>query len=128
MPPILLKMAKDWCAAQKQPSYAWFFDRQLPGDNCGAWHSSDLWYWFGTLSNCWRPMEHKDHALSDQMVQYLLNFVRTGDPNGGNLPQWLPMGREQKKVMRFGEAKTHMCSPKLTRLIWTMLTNKAVGE
>ena len=61
-------MGKDWCAAQKINSYAWFFDRQLPGDDCGAWHSSDLWYWFGTLPNCWRPMEQKDYDLRGSLI------------------------------------------------------------
>lgn len=77
MPLFLYKMAGDWCrteAAQNSPAnYEWFFDRQLPGDNCGAWHSSDLWYWFSTLDHCWRPFTAKDKVLSSQMVSYLTN-------------------------------------------------------
>ena len=75
-PPILQSMTRKWISAREKPSYTWYFDRMLPGDSCGAWHSSDLWYWFGTLENCWRPMEDKDFALSDQMTDYLCNFVR----------------------------------------------------
>jgi para-nitrobenzyl esterase len=81
MPPILYSMAKNWCQVQTTPAYGWYFDRQLPGDKNGAWHSSDLWYWFGTLENCWRPMTEKDQALSDRMTDYLCSFVKTGDPN-----------------------------------------------
>ena len=125
MPPILFSMAKKWCNAQEKPSYAWFFDRMLPGDNNGAWHSSDLWYWFGTLANCWRPMEEKDYALSEQMVSYLCNFVRSGDPNGKGLPHWAPAG---SKAMCLGEQPAHMGKPNLLKLIRIMLTNKAVGE
>ncbi|MBR6789232.1 MAG: carboxylesterase family protein [Oscillospiraceae bacterium] len=128
MPPIMQKMSRDWCAAQKVSSYTWFFDRQLPGDDNGAWHSSDLWYWFGTLENCWRPMTDKDRALSDLMTDYLCNFVKTGDPNGEGLPQWLPSGSDQKKVMCMGEKDAAMDKPNLFKLIKTMLTNKAVGE
>ena len=128
MPPILLGMARDWCAAQKTPSYAWYFDRQLPGDQNGAWHSSDLWYWFGTLDNCWRPMEEKDRALSAMMCGYLCNFARTGNPNGGGLPQWAAADGAGKQVMRMGEEAAHMGRPNLLRMIFTMLTNKAVGE
>ena len=129
MPPILQKMAKDWCAAQNKASYVWYFDRQLPGDDCGAWHSSDLWYWFGTLENCWRPMEEKDYRLSNQMTDYLCNFVCSGDPNeGSGLPVWQPVGPDQKRVLRLGEKKTHMCKPSVVKMIKTMLTNKAVGE
>ena len=122
---LIQKMAVDWCAAQKIPSYGWFFDRKLPGDDNGAWHSSDLWYWFGTLDNCWRPMTEKDYALSDQMTAYLCAFVRSGDPNGGGLPQWEPAG---DKVMRFGEGDLRMGKPGRLKLLYTMLTNKAVGE
>ena len=125
MPPMIYKMGKDWCAAQKKPSYAWFFDRQLPGDDNGAWHSSDLWYWFGTLENCWRPMEAKDFDLSRQMVDYLLNFCKYGDPNGSGLTAWIPGGRQ---VLCLGEAPTHMGKASYAKLVKTMLTNKAVGE
>ena len=129
MPPILNKMAKDWCAAQPAPSYAWYFDRQLPGDDNGAWHSSDLWYWFGTLENCWRPMEQKDRDLSEEMVRYLCNFAKSGDPNCGDaVPAWQPAGKDQKQVIRLGEGATAMGNPAMLKMIYTMLTNKAVGE
>jgi len=124
-PPMLQGMAKKWLAAREKPSFAWFFDRMLPGDNHGAWHSSDLWYWFGTLSNCWRPMTRSDWDLSDLMVSYLCNFAATGDPNGEGLPQWIPAGNQ---VMCMGEKSPHMGNPKMLKLIHTMLTNKAVGE
>ena len=125
MPPMIYKMAKDWCAAQDQKSYAWFFDRRLPGDDNGAWHSSDLWYWFGTLENCWRPMTEKDFDLSNQMTDYLTNFCKYGDPNGAGLAAWIPAG---KRVLCLGEEKTHMGKASMAKLIYTMATNKAVGE
>ncbi len=129
MPPILYSMAKKWCSVQDVPSYTWYFDRQLPGDENGAWHSADLWYWFGTLDRCWRPMTQKDRELSSQMVSYLCNFVRKGNPNqGGVLPTWIASDKTQKRVLRLGEKKTHMCKPKMSKMIHTMLTNKAVGE
>ena len=128
MPPFIFSMARNWCAEQRQPSYAWFFDRKLPGDNNGAWHSSDLWYWFGTLKNCWRPMERKDYDLSDQMTDYLCNFVKTGDPNSGGLPVWQPAGKKQSMVLRLGEGQTRMGKPNMGKLWFTALTNKAVGE
>lgn len=132
MPPIIFKMSRDWCNAQagqgKQASFSWFFDRQLPGDDRGAWHSSDLWYWFGTLENCWRPMTDKDYALSALMTDYLTNFAKTGDPNGDGLPKWEPAGPSSKKVNRLGEGDPHMGRVGMPGLIKTMLTNKAVGE
>ena len=128
MPPILHSMAKKWCAAQNGKGYVWHFDRQLPGDEHGAWHSADLWYWFGTLPNCWRPMKEKDYALSEQMVDYLCSFVRSGDPNGGDRPRWLPSSKGQPRVLTLGEQETAMRKPSLLKMIHTMFTNKAVGE
>ena len=129
MPPIIHAMAKNWCAGQEKPSYTWFFERQLPGDDNGAWHSSDLWYWFGTLENCWRPMEDSDRALSDQMTDYLCNFVRTGNPNhSGKLPTWIASDKSQPRVLRLGGKTTRMGKPSALKMIATMLTNKSVGE
>ena len=125
MPPILFSMAKDWCAAQPLPGYAWYFDRMLPGDDHGAWHSSDLWYWFGTLANCWRPMEKKDYDLSSLMTDYLCNFARTGNPNGQDLPRW---NNAASGAMLLGEQDARMGKPSTAKMIFTMLTNKAVGE
>ena len=128
MTPILFNMSQKWCSAQTQ-GYTWHFNRKLPGDNNGAWHSSDLWYWFGTLPNCWRPMEEKDYQLSAQMINYLCNFARTGNPNDAStLPEWKPSSRKQKQVLCFGENTTCMKKPRMLKMIFTMLTKKSVGE
>ena len=128
-PPMLQGMAKSFMSARETASYTWYFDRMLPGDNCGAWHSSDLWYWFGTLPNCWRPMTEKDYELSEQMTDYLCNFCKTGNPNNtGALPQWVASDKHQKKALRLGEDQPHMGKASMAGLVWTLLTNKAVGE
>ena len=141
MPPFLYSMGKKWATKNKVTSYGWFFDRKLPGDDNGAWHSSDLWYWFGTLDRCWRPMTEKDYKLSNEMVAYLMSFVKTGNPNQGTgcsgncatcvshsgLPMWEPVNASGK-LMRFGEGSTRMGKASMIKLIKTMLTNKAVGE
>ena len=141
MPPILYNMSKKWSDAQSTPAYTWYFNRQLPGDTNGAWHSSDLWYWFGTLANCWRPWEDKDYDLSNQMVNYLCNFAASGNPNcPGSLPNipnpadtpalpvWADAKSARKKVLCIGEGPTTMKKPSKFKMLHTMLTNKAVGE
>ena len=83
-----------WCQARLNsghaPAWHYYFVRQLPGDDAGAFHSSELWYTFGTYGRCWRPMTDGDAALSGQMLDYWTNFMKTGDPNGGGLPRWEP--------------------------------------
>ena len=128
VPALLHRACKDCARTQEKKSYAWYFDRRLPGDGKGAWHSSDLWYWFGTLPNCWRPMTEKDYDLSRQMTDYLANFCKYGDPNGGGLAAWLPMVKGQRKVLCLGEGQTRMGRPDVTRLVKNTLTSKAKGE
>ena len=123
--PMLFSLAKKWCAAQETPSFTWLFDRRLPGDDRGAWHSSDLWYWFGTLDNCWRPMEQKDYDLSEQMTDYLTNFAKSGNPNGQELPVWDLAG---KGTLRMGEGETGMGKVSLLKLWYNLFANKSVGE
>lgn len=125
MPPILYSMATKWCKLQEDvPSYSWYFERMLPGDKHGAWHSSDLWYWFGTLRNCWRPFTQKDYALADDMTTYLTNFAKTGDPNDDRLVSW----ESGKESIILGGERNKMGNPSKLKMTWTMLTNHAPGE
>ena len=123
--PMLYSLAKKWCAAQEKPSYTWLFDRKLPGDDRGAWHSSDLWYWFGTLGSSWRPMEQKDYDLSDQMTDYLTNFAKSGNPNGEGLPTWDSAGHG---TLRIGEGETGMGKVSQMKLWYNLFAHMSFGE
>ncbi len=126
-PPVLYSMAKGYGKGSLPALYVYHFDRMLPGDKNGAWHSADLWYWFGTLKNCWRPMEQKDYDLSDKMTTYLCNFAKNGHPRGENEAEWTSHF-DSKKTMILGEGECRMDNPSVLKMTATMLTNKAVGE
>jgi len=64
------------------PAYVYYFDRKLPGDDAGAFHSAELWYMFHTLGRSWRPMEKHDFDLSEKMMDFWTNFAKSGNPNG----------------------------------------------
>lgn len=83
----------------KNPSYVYYFTRQLPGDDAGAFHSAELWYMFGTLERCWRPMTEEDRALSGRMLDYWTNFMKSGEPNGAGLPEWRPYKKDDAFIM-----------------------------
>ena len=125
MPPLLYSMAKKWCKKQNSPAYLWFFERQLPGDDHGAWHSADLWYWFGTLENGWRPFTEKDKALSEEMTDRLCEFARTSNPNTPSNVEWKAGG---KKALVLGDKETALGTPSSLKLWVTMFTNEAPGE
>ena len=125
IPPILYSMSKKWCRAQSTPSYLWFFERNLPGDDHGAWHSADLWYWFGTLDNGWRPFTDLDRALSREMVDRLCAFARSGEPNTTDYVEWHSGG---KLALILGDNPTKESNPSALKLWVTMFTNEAPGE
>jgi para-nitrobenzyl esterase len=56
-----------------------------------AWHSSEMWFTFGSLSDGvppWRHWRPEDHRLADRASTYWANFIASGDPNGEELPVW----------------------------------------
>lgn len=74
----------------RKPAYVYCFSRALPGDESGAFHSSELWYVFGTLKRCWRPFTDADFALSDKISDYWTNFVKFGNPDAKSESDWKP--------------------------------------
>ncbi|MDR3119725.1 MAG: carboxylesterase family protein [Clostridiales bacterium] len=84
----------------RKPSYVYYFMREPLGDDAGAFHSSELWYMFNTLSRSWRPKVWADYELAEKMTDYWCNFVKTGDPNGGGLPRWEPCAEKNGRSVR----------------------------
>lgn len=82
----------------RKPAYVYYFTRDLPGDSYGAWHSSELWYMFGTLDRCWRPWEERDVTLSGRMLDHWTDFMKTGNPNGTGEEVWKPCTGEAPEV------------------------------
>lgn len=87
--------------------YYYRFEPDIPGwDNPGTFHSVDLWFFFETLAKCWRPFVGRHYDLARQMANYLVNFVKTGDPNGDDadgtpMPEWKAFSDETPVEMRF---------------------------
>lgn len=98
MRPQTTRFAEVQDSLGKKPVYVYHFERRLPGDESGAFHSAELWYVFGTLQNSWRPFTEQDYALSAEMLDYWTNFVKTGDPNGENLDEWAPCTKENTAI------------------------------
>ena len=103
---------------RKNGAYLYWFDLDAPGDDNRAFHSSDLRYMFGTLDRSWRPYKQRDYEASGQMMDYLVNFARTGDPNGPGLPLW----RKGKPALRIGPKGTKMGHVSYYKLLKNMLT------
>ena len=62
---------------------------KLPPPLAGAAHASEIEYALGNLPGNkvynWGP---DDYKVSETMESYFANFIKTGNPNGKNLPKW----------------------------------------
>ena len=109
---VLADMAKSWVIQQSsqnmKPSYCFYFGRDLPGDEKGAWHSSELWYTIGALSKCWRPWTDWDHTISKTLMSYFANFAKTGDPNGADLPELIPTKCSDDPILVINNSEIEM--------------------
>ena len=92
-----IRFAQERLRHGNKPVYLYYFKRQLPSDDAGAFHSSELWYVFGTLGRCWRKMEPHDYKLSDDMISYWCSFIKEGDPKKG----WKPFDEKGEFVRTF---------------------------
>lgn len=82
-------------------AYAYQFARKLPGDDAGAFHSSELWYMFKSLRLSWRPFTEGDYELAERMITAWTNFAKTGNPNGKGEEVWTPFTEANPKYMVF---------------------------
>jgi len=71
-------------------TYIFSFDRSLPGKgDFGAFHTADVPYWLGSFaSDRDQYLTKTDYSVSKSMVSYLVNFAKTGNPNGKGLANW----------------------------------------
>jgi para-nitrobenzyl esterase len=72
--------------------YLYYYNHVMPGENSqsdGAFHTSDVPYFLNHLSSSrasyWTDSDRKVAGI---MSDYLVNFARTGNPNGTGLAAW----------------------------------------
>ena len=63
----------------------------------GAVHSAEIEYAMGNLAgNKDYAWTESDYAVSETMLNYFANFIKTGNPNGDKLPVW-PIAKNEEK-------------------------------
>jgi para-nitrobenzyl esterase len=132
--------AKDHAATGKAPLWLTQFNRAHtypPGvvitdmdvKTAGAYHNSDLPFWFGTIDTLnifrktrdWTPYDYK---LTNQMMDVVVAFARTGNPATADakIPRYNPK-REQRLI--FGDAITiETLNPRQVDFIQTHTTRR----
>lgn len=81
----------------------------------GTWHSGEIIYAYGNVEASKQKHAYRytddDVALSKLMSSYWVNFVKTGNPNGPNLPAWDQEGVSSTKVMELGVNRSMIDDP-----------------
>ena len=83
----------------------------------GTYHFGEVIYAYGNISKSNKQFAYKDEdrLLSQMMVKYWTNFIKTGNPNGEGLPTWSTYNGVDKKVMELG-TNVGMFTDKYTEL------------
>lgn len=107
--------SRAFIAAEKLSAYnpVWLYqfdwDGQVYGNTMGAFHGLELPLVFGNLRLT--PLlfrmfmnervRNEVAPLSEQMMRYWTNFAKTGNPNGGGLPEWRSYDPNKREKMHF---------------------------
>jgi para-nitrobenzyl esterase len=88
---------------QEAPVYLAWFGWQPPlfDNRLRAFHCLDICFWFYNTDTM---LSHtgggaRPRALSQKMAGALLQFMKTGDPNGGGLPKWAKYSSDKGETM-----------------------------
>lgn len=68
------------------PVREYYFSKE--NGSIGPWHSGEQVYFYGNIPKDSKLYDEEDRALMRTALTYLVNFIKTGDPNGENLPVW----------------------------------------
>ncbi len=99
-----------WSQVNDNTTYLYQFSH-VPTDkpnfpNYGAFHTSEVPYALHTLKLWDRPWQERDYEMEKIMSTYWVNFIKTGNPNGADLPEWKPYTRETGNILEFNEGAT----------------------
>lgn len=75
---------------------------QSPSPPLGAVHAAEIEYVLGNLStNDLYAWSEEDRRVSEMAHGYFANFIKTGDPNGENVPSWPVTGEDDPPTVMY---------------------------
>jgi para-nitrobenzyl esterase len=90
-----------------KPTYLYQFSHVPPDKagfpNYGAFHTAEVPYVLHTLHTWKRPWQQLDKDLENTISTYWVNFAKTGNPNGVNLPEWKTYDKQTGNIIQLGD-------------------------
>ena len=96
-------------ASRVSDVYMYRFSRVAPSSRSawgGAAHTSEVAYVFDNTSGDASQFDEIDRTVSGAMAAAWVQFAKTGNPNGGGLPQWPAYRSPDYQLLDFGDAVT----------------------
>ncbi|MBR4496292.1 MAG: carboxylesterase family protein [Acholeplasmatales bacterium] len=71
----------------------------------GTYHSGEIIYAYGNLYRSKKQFAYNesDYELQNKMSSYWMNYIKTGNPNGNNLPIWEEYSPLKENVLELGQ-------------------------
>ncbi|MCP3674077.1 MAG: carboxylesterase family protein [Gammaproteobacteria bacterium] len=94
-------------------SWVYTFNRIRPGpggEKLRAYHGAEIPYVFNTHDS-WFSSDKIDVELTNKMMEYWINFARTGNPNGKGLDYWAMYTSNNQTVMELGNKPRSISAP-----------------
>ncbi|MEO6152041.1 MAG: carboxylesterase family protein [Croceibacterium sp.] len=109
-----------WARLQQQygtaPAYAYWFHRPTAQAPDGSPHGAEVAFVFANEDARRTAWSVSDHALSQQLHGYWVNFAKTGNPNGAGLPPWPQFAAGKPTVLQVGAETKPITLPNAARL------------
>jgi para-nitrobenzyl esterase len=101
-------------------AWVYYFTRQRPGPemkNLGAYHGTEIGYVFDQ-HEVWQPVDETDRELTTAVMDYWVQFARSGDPNLAGRPHWPRYTSAEPKVMELGDTIAAIPPPDADLCLW----------
>jgi para-nitrobenzyl esterase len=112
----------------KADTYLYFFTHVMPGSESaahGAFHTADVPYSFNYFSpmraDYWTKL---DFDIGNRMSDYLVDFMKSGKPNGQNLPEWPAWEDSEIQLMELGDTFAPLSIPEEKTGFWEAFYNR----
>jgi para-nitrobenzyl esterase len=101
-------------------AWVYYFTRQRPGaemKGLGAYHGTEIGYVFDQ-HEVWQPVDEVDKKLTRTVMDYWVQFARTGNPNLPGRPHWPRYTAADPRLLELGVEVRAIPAPDADLCLW----------